>query len=142
MKCIECEGDCCKYVTVKRLYPKRDIDFEELKWFLCHKNVIVYIDYDNVLCVEFRTLCNFQDPKTNRCMIYKKRPKVCAKHNPKRCEVNVHGTYYRIMFRTVEDIDAFKKALRYFKLTRKKQIQDNLAKVIQRIEKTQRLQSK
>ena len=45
--CSECDGKCCKYITVQIDEPEEEIDFEELKWFLCHENIMVYLDNDD-----------------------------------------------------------------------------------------------
>ena len=108
--CSKCDGHCCKYITIQIDEPEDNIDFEELKWFLCHEHIIVYIDHDNEWCVEVKTPCKFQDPKTNLCTNYEKRPTACAEHETHECEGNdEHDPYYKIKFKTSEDIDAYKK---------------------------------
>lgn len=109
-KCSDCSGDCCKYITIQIDAPKEDIDFEELKWFLCHENVMVYIDHDRQWCVEVKTPCRFQDKETNLCTIYDSRPEVCSEHDPGECEGNDdHEPYFKRAFKTPEDIDIYKK---------------------------------
>jgi len=44
--CKNC-GYCCSYVTVQIDDPEDDIDWEEMKWWLCHENVLLYIDHDD-----------------------------------------------------------------------------------------------
>ncbi len=111
-KCEECDGHCCKYITVQIDTPEDDIDFEELKWFLCHENISVYIDHDNDWCIEVKTPCKFQDTKTNLCTIYETRPKVCQEHQTDECEGNEeHDPHYQRIFHTMEDIDGYKKEL-------------------------------
>ena len=110
-KCEDCSGHCCKYITVQINEPKKDIDFEELKWFLNHENVTVYIDHDDDWCVEFRTPCKFQDP-ANKCTIYEKRPKVCQEHLIEECEGNEdYGDYHKRIFMTMDDIDKYKEEI-------------------------------
>ncbi|MCK5283241.1 MAG: YkgJ family cysteine cluster protein [Nanoarchaeota archaeon] len=110
--CSKCDGHCCKYVTIQVDEPKEDIDFEELKWFLCHENMFVYIDHDNQWCIEVKTPCKYQDPKTNLCTIYEKRPTVCSEHQADECESNEgYEEYYKKIFHTMEEIDAYRKEL-------------------------------
>ncbi|MBD3164523.1 hypothetical protein GF323_04935 [Candidatus Woesearchaeota archaeon] len=120
--CSKCDGHCCKYITVQIDTPEDDIDFEELKWFLCHKDVLVYIDHDNGWCVEFKTECKYQDPKTNMCTIYDKRPRVCKEHRLDECEGNEdYDDYYKLMFRSMEDIDEYRKKIQSGKKAQKLQ---------------------
>ena len=110
--CTQCDGKCCKYITIQIHVPKEEIEFEELKWFLTHENTIVYIDQDNEWCVEVKTPCKFQDPKTNLCINYPNRPKVCANHQMDECEANVDDEpFYKRIFLTMEDIEAYKREI-------------------------------
>jgi hypothetical protein len=45
--CSNCNGKCCRYVAVEIDKPTTLKDFENIKWFVCHKNVNVFIDDDN-----------------------------------------------------------------------------------------------
>lgn len=111
--CSKCDGHCCKYVTVELDPPKEDIDFEELKWFLCHENVTVYIDHEDGWYVEFQTPCKFQDPKTNLCKIYEKRTRVCAEHGTEDCEdADDCEEFYKRLFTKPEDIEAYREEIK------------------------------
>jgi hypothetical protein len=111
-KCNECDGHCCKYITVQIDEPKDDIDFEELKWFLCHENILVYIDHDGQWCLEVKTHCKFQDQKTNLCTIYETRPKVCQEHLEEECEGNhEYEEHYQKVFHTIGEVDEYRKEL-------------------------------
>jgi Fe-S-cluster containining protein len=121
-KCLECDGHCCKYITVQMDTPEEDIEFEELKWFLCHENISVYIDNEGDWCVEVKTTCKFQDPKTNLCKIYGKRPQVCADHQPDECEGNEeHDAHYQRVFHTMEEIDEYRREIQSGKASQKVQ---------------------
>ena len=121
-KCSECDGQCCKYITITVDEPKKDIDFEELKWFLCHENILVYIDHEDDWCVEVKTPCKFQDPVTNHCTIYEKRPRVCIEHGLDECEGNKdYEDYCQRAFKTLEDIDEYRKELQSGKKAQKVQ---------------------
>jgi len=109
--CKDCDGKCCNYITIQIDTPKKEIDFEELKWFLCHEGITVYIDNDGDWCVEVITNCKNLD-KENKCKIYKTRPKVCSDHHTHECEANLeHGDYFKKIFKTMEDIDNYRNSL-------------------------------
>ncbi len=109
--CKDCDGKCCKYITIQIDEPKADIDYEELKWFLCHENIMVYVDHDDDWCVEVKTPCKFQDKETNLCTRYENRPKVCQEHELHECEGNNdYDDYDQQKFETPEDVDAYRNS--------------------------------
>jgi Fe-S-cluster containining protein len=120
-KCQKCDGRCCKYVIVNLDDPEDNDDWEELKWFLCHENIFVFIDHEDDWCVEFRTPCKFQDPKTNMCTIYDDRTAMCHQHDPENCEVHGAGEHYwKKAFYTKEDIEKYRKEIESKKKSIKK----------------------
>jgi uncharacterized protein len=44
MPCRECEAKCCKYFALQIDTPKRKSDFENIRWYLAHENVSVFVD--------------------------------------------------------------------------------------------------
>ena len=122
--CKKCNGKCCNYITIQIKPPEEDIDFEELKWFLCHENIIVYIDNDGEWCVEVATKCKNID-KNNRCMIYPIRPKVCSDHKTADCEANDFEAFYKRIFTKMEDIDAYKREIQLSKQAQRFRAKDN-----------------
>lgn len=76
-------GHCCRYVTVQLKAPRSRIDYDEIRWFLLHQNVTVFID-DDGWYVEFHTACRHLDG--HRCGIYPTRPQVCSDYQVESCE--------------------------------------------------------
>lgn len=106
--CEECDGECCRYITVSINEPKDFEDWDEIKWFLLHENVIVYLDYDDDWVVEFRTKCRYLDDKTGKCINYDERLAICREHDPKDCDKN-SGDFAKVLFRTMADVDNYLK---------------------------------
>ncbi len=105
--CENCEGECCKYVAVEIDTPETLKDFEDIKWFVMHKNVNVFIDEDDVWHVEFLTPCEFLD-KNGRCSIYEKRPQICRDYDQEECPF--HNSYKeKHTFKSLEDIEKYIK---------------------------------
>jgi len=104
--CNECDGKCCKYISVGIDEPKNKEDFDELKWFLHHKKVIVYLDEEDEWIVEFQTPCRYLD-ENNKCMIYDKRPDVCKEHSLDECDLNGDGESHKILLEKPEDVDKY-----------------------------------
>ena len=111
--CGKCDGKCCRDVSIEIDKPENFDDFETIKWFLAHKNIIVYIDNDGDWMVEFETDCKFLD-ENNNCKIYSERYKMCLEHEPNECIMNGDGEHYERIFRTAEDIDSYMKEISFF----------------------------
>jgi len=82
--CEKCEGKCCKYVVLEIDTPETRKDFEDVKWFVCHKNVNVFVNEEGEWNLEFLTPCEFLG-KNNNCEIYQRRPKICETYNTEEC---------------------------------------------------------
>lgn len=114
--CDTCEGDCCKYVCVEIDTPETKEDFEEIMWYVAHKNVWVYQDHEDDWYVEFKTECDYLE--NTMCQIHPHNPNnktglrapyVCLEHSSKDCEAD-DGDPYQLVFKTVpEVVDYMKK---------------------------------
>ena len=108
--CTECNAECCRDVAVEMEKPETFDDFETLKWFLAHKNVLIYIDHDGDWMVEFKTECKNLD-ENGRCSIYNERFTICRQHDPLECVANGEGNFFKRVFRTSEDVDNYMKEI-------------------------------
>lgn len=103
--CEKCNGKCCKYVAIEIDTPEELEDFENLRWYVAHKNVQVYVDEDYQWHVEFLTPCEFLG-ENNLCQIYEKRPTICREYSQEECLF--HNDYKeRYQFRTIEEVDDY-----------------------------------
>jgi uncharacterized protein len=105
--CKQCDGECCKYVTVSFAEPEDKEDWDEIKWWLMHKNVKVYKDTEGDWIVEFSTPCKNLG-EDNKCQIYETRPQVCRDHSMDDCDAN-DGDYADILFEKPEEVDEYLK---------------------------------
>ncbi|PIN82029.1 hypothetical protein COV11_00075 [Candidatus Woesearchaeota archaeon CG10_big_fil_rev_8_21_14_0_10_30_7] len=108
IKCEDCTAKCCRYVSVGLDTPKTLKAFDEIRWMVAHKNVIVYKDTERDWVVSFLTDCENLDDK-NQCKIYETRMKLCKDHDSKTCEVNGKGPNELILFRTMKDVEDYVK---------------------------------
>ncbi len=92
--CKDC-GHCCHYLTVSLKAPRGRADYDEIRWFLIHENISVYID-DDGWYVEFRTVCKHLDGY--RCGIYHTRPHVCSDYAVESCERYGEGAPHLHLF--------------------------------------------
>ena len=106
--CNECDAECCRYITLDYATPKDSEDWDEVKWMLLHKGVMVYLDNDGDWQVEIRTPCKYIDEKTFKCNNYRDRPEVCKDHGTHECELN-EGDFAQVIFKKSEDVDEYLK---------------------------------
>lgn len=106
-----CDGcsDCCNYIAVQIDKPTAKKDFDNIIWFLLHKNVYVYIDFENDWYLEFITPCEALDDKTKLCADYENRPQVCRNYSQKDCTHYNNEPAEKKYFKTVGE---FKKYLK------------------------------
>ena len=104
--CEECDGLCCKSVAVEIDEPETEKDWDEIRWYLFHENVIVYKDNDRDWLVEFQTPCRQLD-ENNKCKVYEKRPGICRKHDLETCQMNGDDEIGNPVFRTIEDLKKY-----------------------------------
>jgi Fe-S-cluster containining protein len=128
--CFNCDSKCCRYLYVPYAGPDDYLDFEQLKWFLSHKNVKIVIDDKKQLWVRLDTPCKYLDPETNLCTGYYGRPDICRNHQMKNCEAQKQGkTDEKRVFSTPQEIIELKKEVRQAKIK-------ELEKVIELIKKS------
>lgn len=85
-ECFKCKGFCCRYVTVDIPEPLDPEDFDEIRWFLLHKSVIIYKPEDeDTWRIEFQTPCEYLDKTAYRCTEYDRRPDVCKEYITDEC---------------------------------------------------------
>jgi Fe-S-cluster containining protein len=94
--CSDC-AQCCRYIATQIDDPSAFRDYENIYWYLAHRDVSVYIDHDGDWYLEFRTVCKHLSP-SNTCGIYAERPKICEDYSFEECEVTTREPGYRERF--------------------------------------------
>ncbi len=98
--CHEC-GRCCAYLSIEIDSPGSFDDFENIHWYLTHKGVSVYIDWEGDWFVEFETVCeHLTEQKT--CGIYAERPKICSEFSWDECEITTGESAWKYRFTSIE----------------------------------------
>ena len=116
LTCDNC-SDCCKYIATEIDKPTDNDDYQNIIWFLHHKNVRVYVGWDNCWYLEFITTCKNLSTK-GLCKIYETRPKMCRDYKHSDCTNHNDDPAEKYYFKTTQD---FEKYLENKKLlTRKK----------------------
>jgi Fe-S-cluster containining protein len=82
--CEECDAVCCKYFALEIDKPTTRNDFENIRWYISHQKTSVFIQ-DGKWYLNVKNRCKYLDAN-NRCKIYERRPAICRRLDPDRCE--------------------------------------------------------
>ena len=74
--CSKCAALCCRYFALQIDTPKTAKQFDDIRWYLCHENVVVFIE-DGEWYVGVLNKCKHLGAD-NLCGIYETRPNQCA----------------------------------------------------------------
>ncbi|MFH1394634.1 MAG: YkgJ family cysteine cluster protein [Candidatus Omnitrophota bacterium] len=103
--CKKCEAKCCKYFAFQIDTPKNKNDFENIRWYLAHKGVKVFIE-KRKWYMDIANPCRYLD-ENHSCKVYEKRPLVCRDHDTMDCE-RVAGEFdHDYVFRNMEEFDKY-----------------------------------
>ena len=82
--CFEC-AQCCSYVAVEIDTPTTSKEYDQIVWYLYHRGVEIFVDWDGAWHVLFRTRCeNLSAAGT--CRVYEQRPAICKDFDWRACE--------------------------------------------------------
>lgn len=93
--CADCDS-CCHYVATEIDKPTTVDEVQNIYWFLLHKNIGVYIGFDNKWYLEFITPC--RKLKNKLCGDYFNRPQICRDYNQKTCPQHLNEATEKNIF--------------------------------------------
>ncbi|HMB00752.1 MAG TPA: YkgJ family cysteine cluster protein [Spirochaetota bacterium] len=97
--CKKCGSVCCRHIALPIDKPTTKREYDEIRWYLLHKNISIYFDKKKHWYMEVRTDCKALTAN-GKCRIYKRRPRICRDY-PSRgefCEYEAGKPYYEKMF--------------------------------------------
>lgn len=105
--CEQCAALCCRYFALPIDNPKSARQYDDIRWYLCHENVVVFIE-EKQWYLGIMSRCKHLQPD-NRCGIYEKRPSVCREYTTDNCDY--HGGEYNFekLFTSAEQLEAYAK---------------------------------
>jgi uncharacterized protein len=106
MKKQNCDGcdKCCRYVALEIDAPENKEDYDQIRWFLTHKDVWIFIDHDDSWNIQFNTPCE-KLSKSGKCTIYEKRPIICRKYSTDNCEKFGAGDSFKLLWKNIEEFE-------------------------------------
>jgi uncharacterized protein len=106
--CSYCTALCCRYFALPMETPTTRRDFDNIRWFMLHGKVTVYVDDGTwYLCVYAD--CRHLQPD-HRCGSYDDRPAICREYNTKNCDYDDKGVHDKL-FETPEQIAEYEEAV-------------------------------
>jgi uncharacterized protein len=101
-----CDGctKCCNHIAIELDKPDDEESWDNLRWYLVHKNVWIFVDHDDSWNIQFNSPCE----KVNQegwCGIYETRPKICRNYTTRSCEKYGDGESFKQLFKTLEEFD-------------------------------------
>ena len=108
MDCTECSAECCRYVATEIDKPTDKNDYDNVRWYLMHDNINVFIDNTDKWYIEFQTPCSHLDVD-NKCRVYERRPVICAEHGVDDgvCEFFGEDAPYKVCFKNETEFEGY-----------------------------------
>jgi uncharacterized protein len=106
-KCSRCTALCCRYFGLEIDTPEDERDFDQLCWFMLHKDVEIYVEsgawHLNVLlpCKKLEA--------DNRCGTYETRPYLCRDYDTDGCEFETNPEFDHY-FKSYDELVAYMRA--------------------------------
>ncbi len=109
LTCRECGAKCCKYFCFEIDEPDDFEEFDDIRWYLCHKGVSVHID-EGDWYISIANRCKMLEPD-NGCRMYDDRPTICRKYDPADCDHSGGDYGYDEEFTKPEQIEAYARKI-------------------------------
>ncbi|MEJ2703828.1 MAG: YkgJ family cysteine cluster protein [Sedimentisphaerales bacterium] len=118
-QCERCTGLCCRYFALPIETPENKEDYDDIRWYLCHKDVTVFVE-DGDWYLNIKNKCRHLSQKDHRCNIYSQRPRICRKYRHADCDF-IDGEYdYELHFTNDREMEEYIKIKFDNNLTEKK----------------------
>lgn len=111
--CDDCDL-CCRHIAVEIDKPESKKEFDQIRWFLLHEDIWIFIDNDNSWNLQVNRTCVKLTPLDKRnlmgqvggsCSYYEKRPSICRNYSAVNCERNGDGDSFKIMWKEIEEFE-------------------------------------
>lgn len=103
-KCGACIGLCCRYFALEIDTPDEPDDFENLRWYVLHERVQIFVD-DDTWYLQIYSKCE-RLGADHKCTDYENRPQICRDYSDESCDYD--GPQGDLVFRNIEEMDAYR----------------------------------
>ena len=102
LPCLACT-QCCHYVAIEIDTPETRVDFDQIRWYLYHPGIEIYIDHDDKWNVLFHSRCVQLQPD-GKCGVYDHRPHICRDYSERTCEPNTNEPAEKVLLKNADDL--------------------------------------
>ncbi len=106
--CDKCTGLCCRYFALPIETPEDKEDYDDVRWYLCHKDVTVFVE-EGDWYINLNNKCKSLSEKDYRCKIYNKRPKICKGYSMSDCDLTEGEYDYELHFTSDKQMEEYIK---------------------------------
>jgi len=107
-QCDKCTGLCCRYFALPIETPEDKGDYDDIRWYLCHKDISVFVDKGDWY-LNIKNKCKYLSEKDYKCRIYNTRPRICRGYRHSDCDY-VEGEYkYELHFTSAKQMEEYIK---------------------------------
>ena len=125
--CDKCSGLCCRYFALPIETPEDRGDYDDIRWYLCHKDISVFVE-DGDWYLNIKNRCRHLSEKDYSCRIYKKRPRICRQYRHRTCDL-VEGEYdHELHFTSDKQMEEYIKIKFGDNVTKKPKVKSKKAK--------------
>jgi Fe-S-cluster containining protein len=103
--CEHCTAACCRYIALPLDTPETHAEFEDLRWFLLHEQVSIFVE-DGDWYIAMQTPCRHLQPD-HRCGIYDTRPKICRAYTTENCDYHSGDYGWEHHFTSAAHLDEY-----------------------------------
>lgn len=103
-KCGGCIALCCRYFALEIDTPDEPDDFENLRWYMLHDRVQLFVD-DGAWYLQIFSPCS-KLGADNMCQVYETRPSICREYSDEACDYD--GVQSDIVFHNLEELEAYR----------------------------------
>jgi Fe-S-cluster containining protein len=103
--CDRCAALCCRYFALPIDNPDCRRDFDNIRWYLVHENVVVFVEKKQWYIGIMNRCKHLQSD--NRCEIYETRPQLCRSYSTDNCDYHGGDYNYEHLFTSADDLWTF-----------------------------------
>ena len=100
--CDKCAALCCRYFALPIDNPDCRKDYDNIRWYLIHQNVVVFIEKKQWYVGVLNRCKHLRDD--NLCGIYDTRPAICRSYSTDNCDYHGGEYDYEKLFTSAEDL--------------------------------------
>jgi Fe-S-cluster containining protein len=102
--CTDCDSLCCRYLATEIDPPRSKRDYDDIRWYLLHRDVNVFLDAAGSWFLAFNRPCRELDA-AGHCRRYATRPQLCREHGRQAGSCEFYGPLHSVRFSTIAEFE-------------------------------------